>query len=265
MDVIGLPGIEEANAELDRLIAEDAKGTTGTQGTEGDQASAEKGEAQRAAPVTDGAQTSDPQKLEADRLKAEAETKSKAEAETKSKAEAEAKAKGDAGKGAGAPGEKSRFAKAQERLGKTWEEVNAEKAALKAERDALKAERDRIEADRAEFDGKRQEAEAEFSPDQYEAAARKFDNEGKFDLAELAREKAATLRQNPPQSRGAADGFSGTDQGQEPAAGARGAVVPGGAGFEDSSEGHLRGRADREPRSTSGQGPGARTDGGSQG
>lgn len=197
-----MPGLEEANAELDRLIAADAKGTTGAQVAEGNQAGAD--EAQRAAQQAADEAQSDEAKAEGERLKAEAETKSKEDAEAKAKADEAAKLKAET-EAKGKTGEKSRYAKAQERLGKTWEEVNAAKAALKAEQDALKTEREKIEADRREFDGRREQAEKEFTPDQYDAAARKFENEGKFDLAELAREKASALRKNPPQPRAAAD------------------------------------------------------------
>ena len=183
----GIQGLDDANAELDRLIAEDAKaaGTTTTAATT--DPSAETTEAQRAATTAEAGDQTDEQAKPAPKAADAAGGKSKEVTEAEKGKEAEAG--------------KSRYAKAQERLGGTWAEVNAAKLALKAEQDATKTARETFEREKLEFASKRTEAEAEFTPDQYDAAARKFEHEGKFELAELAKGKADELRKNPDAGR----------------------------------------------------------------
>lgn len=94
----------------------------------------------------------------------------------------------------------SRYEKARQRQEKSWQEVNAQKEQLKAERLEMDKRTAALEKQQQEFEARRKETEKEFSPEAYDEAAGKFEKAGKFDLAELARAKAAELRKNPPQS-----------------------------------------------------------------
>lgn len=91
------------------------------------------------------------------------------------------------------PKEPSRYEKARGRQENAWKQINDEKA-------ALKADRERLEASQRAFEEQRKTEEARFTPDQYDKAAEKFEKEGKFDLADLARQRASELRKNPPPS-----------------------------------------------------------------
>lgn len=189
-----LPGAAEAAAELDRLMAAEAAAAGTPDGKEGATPTDPDPSADPAG-AADAASTNEQTKTDTaagDAAPAEGESppKPKGDADGKGKTAPDAEGKGEAGK--------SRFARAQERLGRTWEDVNAAKAALQAEQDALKAARETLAREREEFSAQRQQAEAEFQPDQYDAAAQKFEAEGKFDLADLARAKAEELRRHPP-------------------------------------------------------------------
>lgn len=94
--------------------------------------------------------------------------------------------------------EPSRYQKARERQEKSWQELNAQKETLKSEREAIAREREAFGKERQEFESRKADYEKEFSPEAYEDAAKKFEAAGKFDLAELARDKAKELRANPP-------------------------------------------------------------------
>lgn len=182
-----LAGQAEASAELDRLIAADAADQAKATGDSADDG------AQRAAPAAETEALPDE--------KTDDTTPATAEAKTGDETPAgEAKS---ADKAAHGKPEKSRYVKAQERLGQSWEELNAQKAAFKAEQETFKAERARIEQERQSAE--QAKAAEEFSPDQYEAAAKRFEADGKFDLAELAKAKADQLRRNPPVKPAEAD------------------------------------------------------------
>ncbi|HVX56969.1 MAG TPA: hypothetical protein VHA37_04505 [Candidatus Saccharimonadales bacterium] len=188
--VESLPGLTEANAELDRLMAADAAEDQAAGTPAGESATAEGERAAQAtevknAPGQSKPKTETPSTVEQDKSKTP-----EAIAAEKAAADKAAADKAAADKTAG-KGEPSRYAKNQERLKGTWAQVNAEK-------DALKREREDLERQRQEFQTEREQAEQQFSPEAYETAAQKFEKEGKFDLAELAKKKAEELRKNPP-------------------------------------------------------------------
>jgi len=172
-------GLEEASAELDRLEAADAAAVGTTKGgTPAAKPKESATEVQRAAPAAEAvtpAETVDP---------------------AKAKPGAVAPAKVEPGAVA-APAE-SRYAKAVKRQERSWAELNAEKETLKREREEF----DRVKSEHSQA---RAQAETEFTPQAYEDAAKKFEEAGKFELAELARDKAAELRKNPPATKPAPD------------------------------------------------------------
>jgi len=186
-------GIEQGNAELERLMAADAA-------AEAEQTTAKPGEttedsataAQRAGQTEKVESTESPESKTTDTPTAASEKTAEQKAAEQKAAEAKAKESPQKNAETAKPGE-SRFAKAQERQKRSWDELNAQKEALKAEKDAF-------EKERAEHAKAREAAEKEFSPEAYDEAARKFEEQGKFDLAELAKAKAAELRKNPPKS-----------------------------------------------------------------
>ena len=207
-------GLDEASKQLDEMIAADqgqpghtspeqraaeeaaAAAKAGTAGKEGAQTAAQ--------PGTDaqGKANNDDSKPAAPAANA-AEGKGKGENTQLPK-----DPKGEEGKAGEKTGDqKSRYAKAQERLQGSWQELNASKAAAIAERDAWQKERDAEKAElqrqREEFERERSNAERQHSPEDYEAAAKKFEADGKLDLADLARETAQKLRANPPAKPGA--------------------------------------------------------------
>ncbi len=123
--------------------------------------------------------------------------------------------------------EKSRYAKSQERLTKTWDAVNAEKLALTGERTKFDAERAELGRKQAEFQAIQKQAEQpQYKPEDYlsaaaqkrqladhqRAEAARLEDAGKFPQAEALRKTAAKneaigedlaehaeeLRKNPP-------------------------------------------------------------------
>jgi hypothetical protein len=191
-----IQGLDQANAELDRMIAADGEQTSSTQKQEGSDSATE---GQRAAQAEKIENVEDPNSLP------EKKTDTPAAAEPPANADKAAAEKNDPAKkpdeAKGNEPAKSRYQKAQERQEKTWQELNAQKEAFKTEQDSLKRERDEFEAERLKYQTEREEAEKQFTPEQYENAAKKFEAEGKFDLAELAKAKADDLRRNPPAAR----------------------------------------------------------------
>lgn len=179
-----LNGLDEASAELDRLMAAEKTDEGGEQKPD---ESANKDAADRAA----AAGTEDVQKKNNDES-----DKGKAES---GKQKTETAEKTDDGKGKAAAENKSAYAKAQERRDSSWKALNAEKDAFKSERDAFQKEREQFQREREQYQQERTKAEDEFSPDQYDEAAKKFEADGKFELADLAKRKAEQLRKNPPQ------------------------------------------------------------------
>ena len=98
-------------------------------------------------------------------------------------------------------GEKSqskyaRAKKTQDRANKTWREVNAEKAALKKEREELAAQRQALteQQDKSLAEIQQKTATSRYSPDEYEAIAKEFEDEGDHANAEAARKAADQAR-----------------------------------------------------------------------
>jgi len=176
-------------AELDRMMAADkaAEAELAEASKTGDQAEESGNSAQKPAGQTEGEDTQDPASKENKQADTSARAASQKEATEAAKA-AEAAKKTAADQ---QPGNKSRYEKARERQSKSWDELNAQK-------EAFKAEKTEFEQAKAEYEKQRAEAEKEFSPEAYDQAAKKFEEDGKFDLAELAKAKAADLRKNPP-------------------------------------------------------------------
>ena len=100
------------------------------------------------------------------------------------------------------PGEKpqSRFEKNRVRLEGGWKELNAEKTATRTLADTLKERQ--AELDKREATIKASEAKANaprYTADDYDQAAKQFEDQGKYDMADAAREQAKELRAHPPQ------------------------------------------------------------------
>ena len=98
-------------------------------------------------------------------------------------------------------GEKSqskyaRAKKTQDRANKTWREVNAEKAALKKEREELAAQRQALteQQDKSLAEIQQKTATSRYSPEEYEAIAKEFEDEGDHSNAEAARKAADQAR-----------------------------------------------------------------------
>lgn len=197
-----LIGVDEANKVLDEMFAAEAAAQKPAA------SATDKPDPDPEAENTPGSED-EAAKAAADAAKAEADkssedqAKAKADDEAKAKADADAadKAKQDQGQQDQQP-KGSRYAQARGRLEGGWKELNDGKAALQTERDTFKkqqeAERQALETERAEFEQQRTQAEQQFTPEAYEKAAARFEREGKVDLADAAREKAAELRKNPP-------------------------------------------------------------------
>lgn len=178
------PGMAEANAELDRLMAADASSKDQGQGSP-DTGSATDQE-QRAAQAAEVKSTQDLATKTNDTPATAAEKSNNQQSTSKEDPSAKDQTP--------SPKEEpklSRYEKARQREQKGWEALNAEKA-------AIKAEREKFELERKEFEGKAKAAQEQFTPEQYDKAAEQFEASGKFDLAELAKKKAEELRKNPP-------------------------------------------------------------------
>ena len=91
----------------------------------------------------------------------------------------------------------SRAKKTQERANKTWREANAEKNSVKKERAELEAERKAFEsqqsASREEIT--QRSAQSRYSPEEYEALAREFEDEGDDANAKAATKAAKQARE----------------------------------------------------------------------
>lgn len=175
-----LPGVDAANAELDRLMAAD------------DAAEASTKKPDESATTTEAQAAADGQIAGQEGTQA-------AQEKTDTLAAAEKVADADKAKKPEPKDQKqqepSRYQKARERQEKSWAELNAQK-------ESLKRERDEFDKARTEHQQRLKEAEKDFSPEAYERAAEKFEKDGKFDMAEAARERAAELRKNPPAKQG---------------------------------------------------------------
>jgi hypothetical protein len=179
-------GMGEANAELERLMAADAAA----------------GHSPAAVPTTDQSVNAGQRAAQPGGKDAKSDSLSqtdtpaatgKAAAETvKQDQSKEAKPSEQAASEAGKT--LSRYAKTAQRQEKSWAEINRQK-------DEVRKERERLETERKQFEEQRRKQEAALSPEQYEAAAKRFEDQGKFDLADAARERAEELRRNPTQAK----------------------------------------------------------------
>lgn len=98
------------------------------------------------------------------------------------------------------PGNKepSKFTKEQRRQENAWEKINSEKEVITRRQQELDAREKSIQEKQEAFQKER--ASKEPKPEDYEKYAEKMDKEGKFDLAEAARNEAKRLRANPPKT-----------------------------------------------------------------
>jgi len=178
-------GLAEANAELERMMAADQKPAATAAPP------ADPGPAPDLSATTEGSRAAPPGnedvQTSSDNSKDGQLTAPQPTATDKNKPESTDKTPSDP--------PSSRFAKNVERQNRSWKELNDQKAALKAEQDKLAANRQAWEQQRAQVEQK----DKEFAPEQYEQAADKWEKEGKFDLADLARTRATHLRQHPPE------------------------------------------------------------------
>ena len=91
----------------------------------------------------------------------------------------------------------SRAKKTQERANKTWREANAEKNSVKKERAELEAERKAFEEQQSVSRNEitQRSAQSRYSPEEYEALAREFEDEGDDKNAEAATKAAKQARE----------------------------------------------------------------------
>lgn len=98
---------------------------------------------------------------------------------------------------------KSAYEKAKEREAKAWQKIEADKAEVAREKAEVLKQRQELDAARRQIAQPAKPAPAAESdvmndPVALEKAATKYEAEGKYDLADLARERAAEVRKNPP-------------------------------------------------------------------
>ena len=91
----------------------------------------------------------------------------------------------------------SRAKKTQERANKTWREANAEKNSVKKERAELEAERKAFQSQQSVSRDEitQRSAQSRYSPEEYEALAREFEDEGDDKNAESATKAAKQARE----------------------------------------------------------------------
>lgn len=94
---------------------------------------------------------------------------------------------------------KSKFVKETERRDKSWKALNAEKETHTKEREAFKAEQAKFATERQEWETKiATQSEPTHTPEQFEQAAKWYEQQGKLEAAEDCRAEAKRLRENPP-------------------------------------------------------------------
>lgn len=91
----------------------------------------------------------------------------------------------------------TRYEKAKARQEKSWAELNRQKDEFKAQQLALEAERRKLADERTSWQKEREKAERRYKPEDYEKAADDWEAQGKYDLAEAARDRAKQLRETP--------------------------------------------------------------------
>jgi len=90
----------------------------------------------------------------------------------------------------------ARAKKTQERANKTWREVNAEKSAVKKEREELAVQQKVLKEQQSKSlaEIEQRSAQSRYSPDEYEAIAKEFEDEGDHANADAARKAAEQAR-----------------------------------------------------------------------
>jgi len=90
----------------------------------------------------------------------------------------------------------ARAKKTQERANKTWREVNAEKSAVKKEREELAVQQKVLKEQQSKSlaEIEQRSAQSRYSPDEYEAIAKEFEDEGDHANAEAAKKAAEQAR-----------------------------------------------------------------------
>ncbi len=91
----------------------------------------------------------------------------------------------------------SKFAKDYARRENSWKELNRQKDEFKVQQSEFRAERERVAMERQEWQRRRDQMDAKYSPEEYDAAAERWENDGEYKLAELARDRAKELRDSP--------------------------------------------------------------------
>jgi hypothetical protein len=95
--------------------------------------------------------------------------------------------------------QRSKYAKEMARREQSWKKLADEKAAFEKSRAEIESQKQELARQKQEFEVSRQTPQ--YSVEDYEKAATKFEADGKFDLAEEARAAAKDLRDNPPDVR----------------------------------------------------------------
>lgn len=181
----GIQGLDEANAELDRLIAEQNGAGAGNGSANGAQRAGQPGEddGQAGGKAADDASAagSPGQKTQAGQQATQAGGRSEGKDQQQQQ-------QGKAGQQAAS---ESRYDRAVKRQKESWDKLNAEKEAFRAERETWQREKDTREREQ------REKSAGDYTPEQYDEAARLFDQQGRFEMADAARAQAKRLRENP--------------------------------------------------------------------
>jgi colicin import membrane protein len=168
-----LPQLDAGAKALEELMGKEAKAADIT----AEISKAKAGE--KAAPIAPEESKAEP------KGEAAAKPGSETETETQGKQQQQPAPAEKAGKA------RTAYGRDRERIGLTWDKVNAEK-------DANKAERAKLEADRKAFEAEREKAKPKkFTAEEYEKYADQAERAGKFDLADLARAEAERVRKEP--------------------------------------------------------------------
>jgi hypothetical protein len=197
-----LIGVDDASKVLDDMIAQDAQAAGKPADGADKSKDNEQGEGEEGAQNSAGSDKAEQGEAGGSKVEDGKAADAKAKAADEGKAGDEATKAAEAAK---AEPQGSRYEKAKGRLNGSWDELNATKATFQAERETWtkqrEAEKAALDQERAEFEAERDKAEKQFTPEEYEQAAAKFEKAGKFDLADEAKAMAAKLRKNPPVKR----------------------------------------------------------------
>jgi len=178
-----MPGIEEASKRLDEMIAAEPKPVAEESRKAAEEASSQDSVASVQTEPDHAAQ----------QVKNDAADPDKpVPADTQADADKAADGKDQTLKETG-----TRYDKAKARQEKSWAELNRQKDEFKAQQLALEAERRKLAEERTSWQKEREKAERRYKPEDYEKAADDWEAQGKYDLAEAARDRAKQLREKP--------------------------------------------------------------------